>query len=111
MRHRSRRPRVLHGDTIVATQLRPMEAPESYNTLIDALLARIGVAGTLAMPTSTYSFTRSEPFDARHLSSMAGAITDHFGKRPGVLRSCNPMVSVAAFGRLAHVFAGSNVTD
>jgi aminoglycoside 3-N-acetyltransferase len=101
----------LHSDAILTAQFPPLAPEERYDMLIDTILARLGAAGTLVMPTFTYSFTRSEPFDVVHSPSTVGAITEHFRKRPGVLRSSNPMFSVAAFGRFAHVFAASKSTD
>ncbi len=101
----------LHSDAILTAQFPPSAPEERYDMLIDAVLERLGNAGTLVMPTFTYSFTRSEPFDVDHSPSTVGAITEHFRKRPGVLRSGNPMFSVAAFGRFAHVFANSRANE
>ena len=53
----------LHSDAMVAAQFPPMEPAARYDVLIDALLARLGPAGTLVIPTFTESFARSEPFD------------------------------------------------
>jgi aminoglycoside 3-N-acetyltransferase len=101
----------LHSDAILTAQFPPLAPEERYDMLIDTILARLGAAGTLVMPTFTYSFTRSEPFDVDRSPSTVGAITEHFRKRPKVLRSSNPMFSVAAFGRFAHVFATSRANE
>jgi aminoglycoside 3-N-acetyltransferase len=101
----------LHSDAILTAQFPPAAPEERYDMLIDAVLARLGDAGTLVMPTFTYSFTRDEPFDVDLSPSTVGTITEHFRKRQGVLRSANPMFSVAAFGRFAHVFATSRANE
>jgi aminoglycoside 3-N-acetyltransferase len=101
----------LHTDAIVTEQFPPSVPEERYDMLIDAVLARLWDGGTLVMPTFTFSFTRSEPFDIHQSPSTVGAISEHFRKRPGVLRSGNPIFSVAAFGRFAHAFAGSKSNE
>ncbi|MGF1641891.1 MAG: AAC(3) family N-acetyltransferase [Rhodospirillales bacterium] len=101
----------LHGDAIVTAEFPPATPEERCDRLIEAILMRLGPAGTLVMPTFTYSFTCSEPFDVRHSPSAVGAISERFRNWPGVLRSCNPMFSVAALGRFAHVFATSRANE
>ncbi len=103
---------MLHGDAMVAAQLAGgLPSAKRLDVVIDAVLAALGPSGTLVMPTFTYSFTRGENFDPAASPSTVGALTEHFRRRPGVLRSENPLFSVAAFGRLAPDFAAARVDD
>jgi aminoglycoside 3-N-acetyltransferase len=58
--------------------------------------------GTLVVPTFTYSFCRGEEFDGRHTPSVAGTFTEFVRSQEGVVRSADPIFSVAAIGYLAH---------
>jgi Aminoglycoside N3''-acetyltransferase len=101
----------LHVDDPVAGQLPSLPAAERFNLLIEAVLGVIGPKGTLVMPTYTYSFARAEVFDRTLSSSVLGAVSEHFRRRPGVRRSSNPMYSVAACGRHAEAFADADAED
>ena len=100
---------MLHSDAMVAAQFPPMPPEARYDLLIDAILNFLGDDGTLVMPTFTYSFTKNEVFDVCHSPSTVGVITERFRQRSGVLRSPDPLFSLAAQGRLAEVF--SRVSD
>jgi aminoglycoside 3-N-acetyltransferase len=74
------------------------------DAVIDAL--RMWCAGsTLVMPTHTYCYPGSDgsvvAFDPASTSSVVGAITDAFWRRPGVVRSLHPTHSLAADGPMA----------
>lgn len=109
---------VVSGDTLffqpedgVAGLLPVMGAGERFEAIIRAVLAVVGPSGTLVLPTYTYSFSRGEIFSKTYSRSALGAITDYFRRRPKVVRSANPMYSVAACGRHADLFAQSDAYD
>lgn len=96
---------MLHADAIVLAQLPPMANEARYAVLFDALEEILGSDGTLVMPTFTYSFTDGDDFDVGRTPSKVGALTEFFRTSPEVLRSRDPIFSVAARGRLAEAFA------
>jgi aminoglycoside 3-N-acetyltransferase len=102
---------MLHADAIVLAQLPPMTADERFDVLFDALDDVLGPDGTLVMPTFTYSFTKGERFDVAATPSAVGLLTEAFRTRAGVLRSRDPIFSVAARGRLARRFAEAASDD
>lgn len=102
---------MLHSDASVTAQFGKLPPAQRLDLLIDAVLAALGPTGTLIMPTFTYSFTRGEYFDPAASPSTVGAITEHFRTRPGVLRSADPLFSVASLGRLAPAFAAAASDD
>ena len=72
----------------------------------------IGSEGTLVMPTFTYSsFKENKFFDKNNSKSEVGLITETFRNLENVVRSSNPVFSVAATGKLADVFENSTQTD
>lgn len=102
---------MLHSDAMVLAQLPPMCAEERYNTFFSALDGVLGPEGTLVLPTFTYSFAKSQAFSVEETPSSVGALTEHFRRMPGVLRSRDPIFSMAARGRLAEVFASVPIED
>lgn len=76
--------------------------PEAvFRTILDAFLDVIGEEGTLVVPTFTYSFPKQQPFNPDHTPSDCGVFTEMLRRHPGACRSCDPIFSVAALGRLA----------
>jgi len=68
---------------------------------IAGLRAALTETGTLVMPSYTFSFCSGEPFDLERTPSETGALSEHFRKLPGMVRSLHPIQSVAAAGPLA----------
>lgn len=68
---------------------------------VEALGEALGPEGTIAVPTYTYSFGKNECFEVESTPSAVGPFTEYFRNQPGVLRSRDPMLSVAAQGPLA----------
>lgn len=83
---------------------------EGPRELLDGLLELCGAERTLAMPAfffgdsdqDTIAYYRRIPvFDARRTPSQMGLLSEVFRRRPGVVRSLHPAVSVCALGPLA----------
>jgi aminoglycoside 3-N-acetyltransferase len=78
--------------------------------IIGVLQRAVGSAGTLLMPTLSFSGVavdhakRKVVFDPARTPSHTGLLTELFRRSPGVIRSVHPTHSVAAWGRLAHEF-------
>ena len=102
---------MLHSDALVAAQFRSVPEERRLDLVLDAVLAALGPAGTLVIPTFTYSFTKGEVFDHEHSPSTVGQLTERFRQRPDVLRSPHPLFSIAAQGPLAPAFAASAAGD
>jgi aminoglycoside 3-N-acetyltransferase len=68
--------------------------------LYEALQNRLGVSGTLIVPTFTYSFRRQQIFDVRNtpVGAEIGAFAEFVRKLPGVIRSADPLFSMSAVG-------------
>lgn len=72
------------------------------DTLLDALMETVGPAGTIAMPTFSYSiagYREGLPFHPQNAGSRTGMLTEIFRKREGVCRSLQPTHSVAVWGQ------------
>ncbi len=85
---------------------RPQGEPNAFAaaaSIIDhAFTEVLGEEGTLIVPTYTYSFCNGEDYDPQTTPSAIGYFTEWFRTRPGVLRSREPIFSVAARGAKAH---------
>jgi len=67
--------------------------------LIDSIKECIGNEGTIIMPTFSYSFDKSEPFDVSNTRSTVGVLTEFFRKQDDVIRTAHPNHSVVVWGR------------
>ncbi len=83
------------------------------DTVIDSLLAVLGPAGTLLVPTLTGSeqFSPQNPptFDPAQTPSWTGAIPETLRKRPVAVRSLHPTHSAAAIGADAALLLAGHV--
>ncbi len=70
-------------------------------TVIDALLAVLGTAGTLIMPTFNFDFCKGVPWDTRSTPSHMGAITNMVREHPEARRVFHPIYSFAVLGKQA----------
>lgn len=97
------------GDSIVLhASFSPFNGFEAeIQCLIDCFLDVIGPQGHMFMMSMPYSGAAREylaegvPFDVRRTPSRMGMITESFRRRPGVLRSSNPLHPVLAWGPYA----------
>lgn len=85
------------------------------DAVIDALLEVVGKEGTIVMPTHSSNLEKVElspkekaagvswlfkilPYDPKETPCTTGIIPETFRKRPGVIRSRHPSLSIAAIG-------------
>ncbi|HEX7363464.1 MAG TPA: DUF4910 domain-containing protein [Bryobacteraceae bacterium] len=77
---------------------------ERNRLVLDALFEAVGPAGTIVLPTYTFSFCRQELFDVQKTPtaggpwSTSGDFLEFFRKQPLVRRSYDPIHSVCALG-------------
>jgi len=71
---------------------------DSCQVLLESLREVVGESGTIFVPTYTYSIGRNEVFDVQKTPSSIGEFTEFFRKQPNVVRSADPMLSVAGIG-------------
>jgi aminoglycoside 3-N-acetyltransferase len=72
-------------------------------TVIDALLAALGVDGTLIMPTFNFDFNKGAPWDVRSTPSKMGILTEFARKDPRAKRVFHPFYSFAVIGKHAEM--------
>ncbi len=102
------------GDTVfVTTSLGMLGVPDGIDSADDlnrlffeALKECLGETGTIIVPTYSYTFGRStatEPqvYDPDVTPAAIGPFPEFFRRQPGVIRSLDPMMSVAGYGPAA----------
>ncbi len=67
-------------------------------TALDALLEAVGPAGTVLVPTYTYSIGKGEVFDPASTPSTLGDFTEHVRRHAQAVRSSDPMLAVSGIG-------------
>ncbi len=106
---------VLSGDVLFLQvnfdALGPMEAGaadvETYRLVLAAVREVVGSDGTILVPTYTFSFCRQEEFDPAATPTTGGpwspaaGFLEYFRRQPGVVRSMDPIHSVAGQGPAA----------
>ncbi len=77
---------------------------EVCELLYSAMREVIGPEGTMLLPAFSFSFYRNEDFDVEATPSIQGAwsssleFLEYFRRLPGVVRSADPILSVAGLG-------------
>ena len=102
---------MIHGNAGVAAQYRDISAKNQINYLLSKILEYIGQAGTVVVPTFSYSFTKGEDFNPKLTPSRTGSFSEAFRLYPGAIRSKNPLFSVAAIGSHSKIFQSSDIND
>ena len=102
---------MIHADTGIAAQYKNLEPSEKINCFIKDIINYFDKDGTIVVPTFTYSSTKNEIYDKFVTPSSAGLFGEYFRKYSGVLRSNNPIFSVASIGKNAVEFSNSRVDD
>lgn len=69
--------------------------------VLNAFDTVLGSRGTLVVPTFSYSYGKGKLFDVNKTPSSVGVFSEYVRRLPTALRSTDPMMSVAAKGRLA----------
>jgi aminopeptidase-like protein/aminoglycoside N3'-acetyltransferase len=62
----------------------------------------LGENGTWLVPTFSYTFGKNQIYDPLNTPSDIGMFTEWFRQQPGVIRSLDPMFSIAGIGTQAH---------
>ncbi len=88
---------------------------ELLQLLLDVIF-NLGVK-TVCMPTFTFSFCNGESFDVNNSKSHMGVLNEYFRKQDDVIRSVDPLMSVALRGEdkylvtnIGHASCGANST-
>jgi aminoglycoside 3-N-acetyltransferase len=106
---------VRRGDVVLAhTSLSSFgHVAGGADAVIDALLEAVGEAGTVMVPTHTWSTVnaRNTVFDVRRSPSVVGRVTEVFRHRPEAIRSLHPTHSCAAIGRDAEAMVRDHETQ
>jgi aminopeptidase-like protein/aminoglycoside N3'-acetyltransferase len=85
---------------------------EAWAMLLRALREAVGAAGTILVPTYTFSFCRQEDFDVASTPTAGGpwstsaGFLEFFRRVPGAMRSRDPIHSVAGLGPRAAELLG-----
>lgn len=74
-----------------------LKRSELLGCICETLFA-LGVP-TLCMPTFTFSFCNGKLYDPQASASRMGALNEFFRKQQGVIRSLDPLMSVALYGK------------
>jgi aminopeptidase-like protein/aminoglycoside N3'-acetyltransferase len=80
---------------------------EVCRLLLAAMREVIGSEGTVLLPAFSFSFTQNEDFDPRHTPAISGTwsssieFLEYFRRLPKVVRSDDPILSVAGLGPMA----------
>lgn len=110
-----RRLGIAEGDAIVMqSAFRPINGfTGDPRQVIDCILDILGPQGHLFMVSMPYAgsarsyLASGNPFDVRRTPSMMGMLSESFRRRPGVIRSANPLHPVLAWGpRAEWIVAG-----
>ncbi|MBI4088152.1 AAC(3) family N-acetyltransferase [Candidatus Kaiserbacteria bacterium] len=89
----------VHSDVSVFGKIVEKDRDVFFGSLVDLLKEAVGKGGTIIMPTFTYSMTEGKVFDVSNSPSTVGALTEYFRQLPDVVRTVEPILSVAIWGK------------
>ena len=90
----------IHSDTKPFGRLAISSGEELLAALVDVFERSVSERGIIIMPTFSYSFgaDKDNVFDVAKTKSTVGSLTEYFRQLPGVVRTREPMMSVAVRG-------------
>jgi aminoglycoside 3-N-acetyltransferase len=74
---------------------------DSMDLFFNLILKKIGVSGTLVIPTYNYGFTDGKPFNKHESPSSVGMFSNYLLKKFSNKRTNNPIFSHLIFGKLS----------
>lgn len=89
---------MVHSDAMVVAQFPGQANVEGIAAFWSAWRSWLGHQGTLLVPTFTYSLTWGKCYDPSKTPSQVGLMTEVFRGHPCVLRTNDPIFSVAVVG-------------
>lgn len=105
----------IHSSLSFGTPNPELKKKELLQSIIDVIL-ELGVK-TICMPTFTFSFCNGKVYDPSASASKMGVLNEYFRKQNNVVRSLDPLMSVALFGEdkdlvegIGHSSCGANST-
>lgn len=105
----------IHSSLSFGTPNTELKKKELLQSIIDVIL-ELGVK-TVCMPTFTFSFCNGKVYDPSVSASKMGVLNEYFRKQNNVVRSLDPLMSVALFGEdkdlaegIGHSSCGANST-
>ena len=105
----------IHSFLSFGTPSPQLKRKELLQTIIDVIISL--EVKTICMPTFTFSFCNNLSYNPASSSSKMGTLNEFFRKQEGVIRSNDPLMSVALLGEdidlvkgLGHSSCGANST-
>jgi aminoglycoside 3-N-acetyltransferase len=99
---------VVHSGLLALGKIGEVREKTAFGkAFIDTLLEAIGPAGTLLLPTFSFSFCKSGVYDPAATPSEMGILTDVARTLPGARRTLHPVYSHAVFGAGTAWFLGA----
>lgn len=95
---------LVHSDISIFGKIATLDRDYFLSSMIEQLTTAIGKAGTLIMPTFSYSFCKNEIFDIQETKSTVGTLTEFFRQQSGVTRTKHPIFSAAIRGAKQEYF-------
>lgn len=100
----------IHADLKSFGKVNPHITKEEYiDAFIGALKEVIGQEGILAVPTFSYSFCSGEVYDPEETPSRVGMLTERFRKEDKVIRTIDPIFSVAIWGNSRELYKETGI--
>lgn len=94
----------IHSDISVFGKIATLDRNYFLSAILSQLGKAVGHAGTLIMPTFSYSFCKDEMFDVQETKSTVGTLSEFFRQQVGVTRTKHPIFSVAIHGTKQEYF-------